>query len=338
MVFPGVPSKDALDLDGLVGNSSKHAGKLFSVVYKEDLGCVQWAVGKLVSSDAHGWVEKLGRYGQALGVQPVNKGSSLGRTAGGAASEYPCNRPRPPKRDQPLMLPDQNPSKASSSWRRSPVQAHNPFVGAEAPERSPRIPAFARPTALTAGRVRSEFAKELLIQSEVGASLTNCYHSTRAYWVGSCKDAMQKRHEFEFKGLCVELGTHFKVTALEYGQTRARAADYGEQSAYSFDKVVQLDQTRDSAWHKCNGWKVGIFAKDPELSNQSFEFVYNHARVTFLTWVCVESQGSSRTGWMADFSSYIMKRANSEHPSVAADIAEARRRAADANLGNSRLA
>jgi hypothetical protein len=110
---------NALALDGPCGGN-KHSGKLFSVVHQEDVGYVQWAVGKLAEGGASGWVEGLAKYGLAVGVQskqPRQQSQFHAQTpptqwqpVAGAAEPPP-----PPKRARPLVMPEAAPPRSATA-------------------------------------------------------------------------------------------------------------------------------------------------------------------------------------------------------------------------------
>jgi hypothetical protein len=64
-------------------------------------------------------------------------------------------------------------------------------------------------------------------------------------------------------------------------------------------------------WRNCGNWQTGTFEGFPELSQQSFAHVYEHAPVELLAWV--RSEGPL-TGirWLFDLAAYVRMRATAE--------------------------
>jgi len=66
-----------------------------------------------------------------------------------------------------------------------------------------------------------------------------------------------------------------------------------------------------SVWGKCNDWKTGTFDGFPELSQQTFAHVYEHAPDELLTWVLDEANGAGIL-WLKDFFRYVRMRSKVE--------------------------
>ncbi len=64
-------------------------------------------------------------------------------------------------------------------------------------------------------------------------------------------------------------------------------------------------------WRDCGDWQTGTFGGFPELSQQSFAYVYEHAPNELLAWVCSEGRGAGLR-WLVDFAHYIRHRSCAE--------------------------
>ena len=258
-------ASNALALDGPCGGN-KHAGKLFSVVHQEDVGYVQWAIGKLAEGGATGWVEGLAKYGQAVGVQPkqLRQQPQQPQQPQQFHAQPPPTRwesapaagAPPPKRARPLTLPGQAPAQPSG-WQQPLPQRGDAFAGATAPAAAPPMP-IGRSMFPLSTTERSGFANELIDVANDAAEYLKCYPEARVFWVNKCKDALKSRKEAELEAFECELDENFKfhepqsALMLKRSNALARAGDHGHLAGYAFDKIGALD----AGWQIAEGETV----------------------------------------------------------------------------------
>ena len=79
--------------------------------------------------------------------------------------------------------------------------------------------------------------------------------------------------------------------------------------------MLRTGATRDEVvvimFREFDHWQTGTFEGFPELSQQSFAYVYENAPTELLEWVCEEGP---RAGirWVWDFARYVYKRSRTE--------------------------
>ena len=233
-----------LALEGQI-TGGKHAGKMFSQVFTEDFGYVQWAVGQLAAGTTNGgtFVEKLALYGQARGVAPKQAAtqqpwqqrqqqqqqqqwqqqqqqqapSQFQRQASQARQQWqtvgPAEDPAeraapPPKRARPLALPGE--SGELGGWTDQRVASTDPFVGARSMfQILPGVTNFGASLVPEAAASRTDRANEMIadVRSCEGALLESgaAYPELRNFFVKRCRAAWQARHEAISDAFQVEL-------------------------------------------------------------------------------------------------------------------------------------
>lgn len=328
--------KHMADLNGVVGGGSRHQGKLFSVVLAEDCRLVQFAVRRLTEGHASGWVEHLGRYGQAMGVWPLCPDPSSNHTWLGLGKYHSPPASLPPSKRARIRAPPAGSGEPSSSWGHL-VVPHDTFTGSRALERPAAILVSGPLTTLVAEGRPPTYAAQLTSAAQKAASKFSGHALLRIYWEHACKWSVQQRKHFELEALSAELEDEFCLGAgwsasrrTRHAAALQRADDLGQLGIFALSKVRSLDQDRLTAenlaraqlvrpplpsYQNCEGWIVGNFTTHPELSGQTFKHVYENADKAVLTWV-LNTAKEPRASSLDPLASYIRKRVNVEESVV----------------------